>query len=75
LLCSFLSLTSVGKQIPSFFPFSAVFSPFGRKLLVYQYYYFAYRVQGGTPCRRGTGGAEPPASFFLIRSHDFALAG
>ena len=62
LLRSLLSLISVSKQIPLFLPSYAVFYPSGRKKFVCTYYYFAYWVQGGSPCRRGAGGEKPPAS-------------
>ena len=62
----FLSVMSVGQQIPWLVPFPAVFSPFGRKASVRPRYHFAYRVQGGTPCR-GVQGLRKP----LLRSFRF----
>ena len=63
LLRLFFPVLSVGQQIPWLVPFPAVFSPFGRKVSARPRYHFAYRVQGGTPCRGVQGTSSP-----LLRS-------
>ena len=63
---SFLSALSVGKQF--FVVHNSAVSPlFRRKLFVRQINPFACRVQGGTPCRRGSGDEQSPASFLRNR--------
>ena len=64
---SFPSMIFVSKQIPLFFPFSAAFYPSGRKKFVRTYYYFVYWVQGGSPCRRGSGDEQSPDKSFAAK--------